>query len=226
MPRMKRASDEVYNERRRQRRELERQKRSGTITKEGAMRVERQIEKSYMKKRVSAKQAAFGLKGTLQQIKALSQSKAALAQERRTSHNFRSDKVMEISMRAAHKKSGTSKRIADVFNSVMEEQGLETRAKATDAGALMRIFWTSTQRAWQTGKYDANGKPMHATPNDRLELIKKRLGVKTIEEALRMAFAVNAESLERYMENGYGSDEESTARYPDFLHWVEYVYAG
>jgi hypothetical protein len=132
---------------------------------------------------------------------------------------------MQISMRAAHKKNGASKRIADIFNSVADEQGSDTSASAKDAGALMRIFWASTQRLWQTGKYDENGNPLYATPEDRIELIKERLGVNTIEEAMRKVFAENFEALERYQETGYGSEEESTARYPDFLHWIQYVKA-
>lgn len=219
MPRAKRASDEIYNERRRQKRAFARLKRAGAITKEGAAKVEAQIAQTYQKTRKKGQ----ALKETIRQTRALTQSRVRLNKERTTSFNYRSDKVMQISMRAAHKKSGTSKRIADVFNSVAEEQGSGARASADEAGALMRIFWTSTQRLWQTGKYDENGRPLYATPEDRLELIKARLGVNTIEEAMRKVFAFNFEALERYQENGYGSEEESTARYPDFLHWIQYV---
>ena len=106
MPRAKRASDEVYNERRRQRRALARLKRAGAITKEGAARVEAQIAQTYQKTRKKGQ----ALKETVRQTRALAQSRAKLTEERTTSFNYRSDKVMQISMRAAHKKSGTSKR--------------------------------------------------------------------------------------------------------------------
>jgi hypothetical protein len=130
---------------------------------------------------------------------------------------------MQISMRAAYKKRGASKRIADVFNEVAEREGFEVRASAKDAKALMRVFWASTQKLWQTGEYDEQGRAKYARPSERLDLIKKRLGVDTIEEAMRIVFAQNAESVQRFQETGYGAAEDSTARYPDFLHWVVYV---
>ena len=219
MPRAKRASDEIYNERRRQKRALARMKRAGTISKEGAVKVETQIAQTYQ----TTRKRGNALKETIRQTRALSKSRAVLTEERKTARNYRSDKVMQISMRAAHGKSGTSKRISDIFNSVAEEQGSSIRAVAKEAKALMRIFWTSTQRLWQRGGYDENGKPLYATPEDRLGLIKSRLGVNTIEEAMRKVFSSNFDALQRYQETGYGSEEESTARYPDFLHWIQYV---
>jgi hypothetical protein len=182
-------------------------------------KVEAQIAQTYQRTRKRGQT----LKETIRQTQALVKSRARLTEERSTSLKFRSDKVMQISMRAAHRKSGTSKRIADVFNSVAEEQDSDTRASAKDAGALMRIFWASTQRLWQTGEYDENGKPIYAVPEDRLGLIKERLGVNTIEEAMRIVFAQNSEAIERYHQTGYASAEGSTARYPDFLHWIQYV---
>lgn len=221
MPRAKRASDEIYNERRRQKRALARLKRAGAISKEGAAKVEAQIAQTYQRTRKRGQ----ALKETIRQTQALVKSRARLTEERDSSHNYRSDKVMQISIRAAHKKNGASKRIADIFNAVANENDSDTSASAKDAGALMRIFWASTQRLWQTGKYDENGNPLYATPEDRLDLIKERLGVNTIEEAMRKVFAENFEALERYQETGYGSEEGSTARYPDFLHWIQYVKA-
>ena len=219
MARAKRASDEIYNERRRLKRALARMQRSSSIGKEAISKVESQIAQTYRKTR-SRGQA---LKETIRQTRALYKSRSALDEERKKTRAYRSDKVMMISMRAAHRKSGTSKRIADVFNQVAEEQGSELRATAKEAGALMRIFWTSSQRLWQTGKYDENGQPIYATPEDRLELIKSRMGVNSIEEAMRKIFEKNFDALERYKDAGYASEETSTARYPDFLHWVQYV---
>ena len=219
MPRAKRVSDEIYNERRRMRRALARAERQGRITEAGAKKVRAEIAKTYTG-RIKPKQQ---LEVATRAVQAAARVRTTLQQEARTLRNFRSDKVMQISMRAAYKKRGASKRIADVFNEVAEREGFEVRASAKDAKALMRVFWASTQKLWQTGEYDEQGRAKYAKPAERIDLIKKRLGVDTIEEAMRMVFAQNAESLQRFQDTGYGAAEDSTARYPDFLHWVVYV---
>ena len=219
MPRAKRVSDEIYNERRRMRRALARAEKQGRITEAGAKKVRAEIAKTYTG-RIKPKEQ---IKVVTKAVQAAARVRTTLAQEARTLRTFRSDNVMQISMRAAYRKRGQSKRIANVFNEVMQQEGYDVRAKPRDAQALMRVFWAATQKLWQTGEYDEQGRAKYAKPSERLDLIKKRLGVDSIEEAMRIVFAANAESVERYQETGYGAAEDSTARYPDFLHWVVYV---
>lgn len=219
MPRAKRVSDEIYNERRRMKRALARAEKQGRITEAGAQKVRAEIAKTYTG-RIKPKEQ---INVAIRSVQAALRVRTTLRQEARTLRNFRSDKVMQISMRAAYKKRGASKRIANVFNEVMEQEGYDVRAKPRDAQALMRVFWAATQKLWQTGEYDEQGRAKYAKPSERLDLIKKRLGVDTIEEAMRMVFSQNAESVQRFQETGYGAAEDSTARYPDFLHWVVYV---
>lgn len=191
MPRAKRASDERYNERRRARRELariEKQLGSGTLTgrqrdvqEKYAARLRESIENSYIQKNI-----VRGM-DRKSRAKLTSKSDAALRQARGI-----------LNTRAQARNA--SERTNALFAEKLKAAG---SGKRTDVSGLdsvtSQFFYVATRRLWASSPYD-----------QRNEVIMRRMGVDSLEEAYRIVMRENRKQIAAYREMVAGFTDEYT----------------
>lgn len=231
MSRPKRASDDVYNARRRIRRAARRAEKKGETERARQLRL--MAEQTYIGRGASAsvERAATVALVALRRLPSASERRASAERNQALVSGLR-QATRQTSARTGARDLGRA--IQARRNEIFARQlnlasaGAESTLDRPELSgkSQARIFWMSTRRMW-----------MGVSPDKRYEAIMREMGTKSLEEAFRRVMEFNSDAVEsairveapvrdtlRDMTDERGDEPAAIGSPPEFMYFVRDAY--